>query len=244
MQADGWILCRVFFVTRLPGDPRIQGISEEAAGSHCGSGISGQVPGNPCKQGISGVGYGSPLSTRVSEGAPGNALFTRAPAMSVGEASSNARVRHAIALVATGEAHSGKALAKTRRMTAAAPQCLSVRAHSLSEAPVVITSSTRRMVLLARGVSQRNAPRILFLRSRHGNPACAGVLRTRRHSVGSNGRRSRAASGRASSSDWLNPRSRSRAGCKGSGAIRSALKIPAMFVCPSAPANAASRWPK
>ena len=72
-----------------PGDPRIQGISEEAAWS-------------PCKQGISGGVPGSPLSTRVSEGVPGNALLTRAPAMPVGEAPGNARVRYTIVLVAAG----------------------------------------------------------------------------------------------------------------------------------------------
>src|SRR6266851_4597779 len=109
--------------------------------------------------------------------------------------------------------------ARVRTSTRRAPAASSVRAHSSTVAPVVITSSissTRRLATRA-GRFTANARRTLSRRSLWSAEVCGGVGRIRTRVVTSSGRSSRRATAEASSAAWLNPRHRRRPRWSGTG---------------------------
>src|SRR5690606_10039386 len=125
-----------------------------------------------------------------------------------------------------GISRAARTRAMTARSTARAPAAISADAQASAVAPVVNTSSTRRMRrprTLRRPASVTvKAARTLRRRPRALLPPWLAVARDRTSASGTNSSPAVRASGRAVSAAWLNRRDSSRRRCRGTGATASA----------------------
>lgn len=109
--------------------------------------------------------------------------------------------------------------ARVNTDTRRAPLLISSSAALPTVAPVVITSSIRRMRRpeTRSGLLHRKALRTFSCRREFDNPTCEEVALTRSKIMPENGTPILRAIVRAISPDWLNPRSRLREECRGIG---------------------------
>ncbi len=101
------------------------------------------------------------------------------------------------------------------------PACFNLRAQAFTVAPVVITSSTSSTMCPRSKVPRTStAPRTFARRALGESPVWGGVKRVRRSESLSIGIPVRSVNPRAKISAWLNPLSRLRLRCSGTGTMR------------------------
>src|SRR3989304_1493712 len=120
--------------------------------------------------------------------------------------------------------------ARVRTPTALAPASSNTRAHSATVAPVVKTSSISSTCRPATAADRDSvkAPRTLARRRSASKSVCDSVGRRRRRALRSTGPPHRRPTRFARSTDWLNPRSASRDGCRGTSTRQSTAPTASM----------------